>query len=230
MAEKSAPFGPGLLEFLRELDLNNDREWFERNKQRYEDEVREPALAFVHAMAPQVERLSPHLQANARRVGGSLMRVQRDVRFSLDKRPYKTNLGIHFRHEAGRDVHAPGVYFHVDPGQVFLGAGMWRPDGPALGAVRRAIVEDPAAWLRARDGKKFRAAWELGGESLKRPPRGFDAGHELIEDLKRTDHIAVSALDRADVTRPDLVRLIAERMAHAREYLGFLAQALGLSF
>ena len=230
MAAKSGPFGPGLLEFLRELDLNNDREWFERHKQRYEDEVREPALAFVRAMAPHVEKLSPHLRADARRVGGSLMRLHRDIRFALDKRPFKTNLGIHFRHEAGRDVHAPGVYFHVDPAQVFLGAGMWRPDGPALAAVRRAIVKDPAAWLRARDGKKFRAAWELGGESLKRPPRGFDAGHELIEDLKRTDHIAVSALDHADVTRPDLVRVVTERAERAREYLGFLAHALGLRF
>ena len=230
MAVKSGSFGPGLLEFLRELDLNNDREWFERNKQRYEDEVREPALAFVRAMAPHVEKLSPHLRADARRVGGSLMRLHRDIRFALDKRPFKTNLGIHFRHEAGRDVHAPGVYFHVDPAQVFLGAGMWRPDGPALAAVRRAIVKHPAAWLRARDGKKFRAAWDLGGESLKRPPRGFDAGHEVIEDLKRTDHIAVSALDHADVTRPDLVRVVTERAERAREYLAFLAQGLGLPF
>ena len=230
MAAKSGPFGPGLLEFLRELDVNNDREWFGRHKQRYEDDVREPALAFVRAMAPSVERLSPHLRANARRVGGSLMRVQRDVRFSLDKRPYKTNLGIHFRHEAGRDVHAPGVYFHVDPQQVFLGAGMWRPDGPALASVRGAIVSDPDAWRGVRDGKKFRAKWELGGESLKRPPRGFDAAHPLVEDLKRTDHIAVTALEHADVMRPDLVPVVAERMGRARDYLGFLAQALGLPF
>jgi len=230
MAAKSGPFGPGLLEFLRELDVNNDRQWFERNKRRYEDEVRDPALAFVRAMAPHVERLSPHLRADARRVGGSLMRVQRDVRFALDKRPYKTNLGIHFRHEAGRDVHAPGIYFHVDPAQVFLGAGMWRPDGQALAKVRAAMIQDPGAWRRVRDGKKLRAKWELAGESLKRPPRGFDAGHELIEDLKRTDHIAVSALEHADVTRPDLVRVVAERMGRARDYLQLLAQALGLSF
>ena len=229
-ANETAPFGPGLLEFLRELDVNNDREWFERHKQRYEDDVREPALAFVRAMAPHVERLSPHLRVDARRVGGSLMRVHRDVRFSLDKRPFKTNLGIHFRHEAGRDVHAPGVYFHVDPAQVFVGAGMWRPDGAALAAVRGAIVADPGAWRRVRDGKRFRAQWELGGESLKRPPRGFDAGHELIEDLKRTDHIAVSTLEHADLTRVDLVRGIADRIARTREYLGFLAQALGLPF
>ena len=230
MAAKSGPFGPGLLEFLHELDGNNDREWFERHKQRYEDAVREPALAFIRAMAPHVERLSPHLRANARRVGGSLMRVQRDVRFSLDKLPYKTNLGIHFRHEAGRDVHAPGVYFHVDPQQVFLGAGMWRPDGPALAAVRGAIVSDPDTWRRVRDGKQFRAAWDLGGESLKRPPRGFPAGHPLVEDLKRTDHIAVTALERADVTRADLVRVVSERIARTRDYLAFLAQALGLPF
>ena len=81
-----------------------------------------------------------------------------------------------------------------------------------------------------RDGKKFRAQWELGGESLKRPPRGFDAGHELIEDLKRTDHIAISTLEHTELTRPDLVRRVADRIARTREYLGFLAQALGLPF
>jgi len=230
MATTKGPFGPGLLKFLRELELHNDRDWFERNKQRYEDEVREPARAFIRAMAPHVERLSPRLAADDRKVGGSLMRVHRDVRFSMDKRPYKTNLGIQFRHDAGRDVHAPGLYFHVDPKSMFLGAGMWRPDGPSLAAVRAAIVDDPAGWRRVRDGKKFRAAWELSGDSLKRPPRGFDPDHEMIEDLKRTDHIAICALDPDDAARPDLVRFASERFARSRDYMAWIAEAVGLPF
>ena len=223
-------FGPGLLKFLRELDVNNDRGWFERNKQRYEDDVREPARAFIRAMAPHVERISPRFVADDRKVGGSLMRVHRDVRFSLDKRPFKTNLGIQFRHESGRDVHAPGLYFHVDAKSVFLAAGMWHPDGPSLAAVRAAIVDDPAGWRRARDGKKFRAAWELAGSSLKRPPRGFDPQHALIDDLKRTDHIAVCTLTHKDVTRPDVVRFVAERFSLSRDYLAWMAEAVGMPF
>jgi uncharacterized protein (TIGR02453 family) len=230
MATRAGPFGPGLLKFLRQLDRNNDRRWFDRNRERYEAEVREPALDFIRAMAPRVERLSPHLVAADRKVGGSMMRIHRDVRFSLDKRPYKTNLGIQFRHEAGKDVHAPGLYFHVEPGSVFLGAGMWRPDATALAAVRRAIDEDPRGWRRARDGARFRAHWEPSGDSLKRPPRGYPADHPLIDDIKRKDHIAVCTLRESDVTRSDLVKLVSERYSRARDYLGWLAEVVGLPF
>jgi uncharacterized protein (TIGR02453 family) len=218
------------MKFLRELERNNDRGWFEENKRRYEAEVREPALEFIRVMAPHVERISPYLLADDRKVGGSLMRVYRDVRFSRDKRPFKTNLGIQFRHEAGKDVHAPGLYFHVEPGMVFLGAGMWRPDSASLAAVRERIDRDPRSWKRVRDARRFRDAWELGGESLKRPPRGYAADHPMIEDLKRRDCIAGSDLSTKDVTRADLVELVAGRFARARGYMGWLAEAIGMPF
>jgi uncharacterized protein (TIGR02453 family) len=230
MAKPASPFGPGLLKFLRELDRHNKREWFERNRERYESEVREPALEFIRAMAPHIEKISPHFTAKDRKVGGSLMRIHRDVRFSRDKRPYKTNLGIQFRHEAGRDVHAPGLYFHVEPGSVFLGAGMWRPDKTALAGVRGAIDDDPKGWKRVRDAKRFRTAWELSGESLRRPPRGFDAEHPMIDDLKRKDYIAICSLTERDVTRTDLVQRVVERYSRARDYLGWLADAVGMPF
>jgi len=230
MASRGNPFGAGLLEFLRDLEQNNTRPWFERNRERYESEVREPALEFIRAMAPHVEKVSPHFTARDRKVGGSLMRIHRDVRFSRDKRPYKTNLGIQFRHEAGRDVHAPGLYFHVEPGSVFLGAGMWRPDKTALAAVRREIDDDPKGWKRVRGGKRFRSEWELSGESLRRPPRGFDAEHPMIVDIKRKDHIAICTLTERDVTRADLVQGVAERYSRARGYLGWLADAVGMPF
>ena len=190
MTKQSGPFGPGLMKFLHELDRNNNRSWFEKNKQRYEDDVREPAREFIRTMASPIERISPHLTVSDRKVGGSMMRIYRDVRFSKNKAPYKTNLGIKFRHDAGKDVHAPGLYFHVEPKQCFLGCGMWHPDPKSLGAVREAMDDDPKGWKRVRDGKRFRDAWTLGGESLKRPPRGYSEDHELIEDLKRKDHIA----------------------------------------
>lgn len=224
------PFGPGLVRFLRALSRNNERAWFEKNRVRYEDEVREPALAFIRAMARHVDAVSPHLTAKDRKVGGSLMRIHRDVRFSKDKRPYKTNLGIQFRHEAGKDVHAPGLYFHVEPGTVFLGAGMWHPDAPALRGVRNAIVDDPRSWKRVRDGKKFRDAWSLEGDSLKRAPRGYPADHAMIEDLLRKDHIAVCRLDDDTVTRPDLVDFVGNRFRAAKGYMQFLAEAIDLAF
>jgi uncharacterized protein (TIGR02453 family) len=227
---KGSPFGPGLIRFLRDLEANNDRDWFLANKDRYEEEVREPALAFIHAMASRLDRISSHLVASEKKVGGSLMRIHRDVRFSKNKQPYKTNLGIQFRHEAGKDVHAPGLYFHVDPKTVFLGAGMWRPDPVALGAVRKQIVEEPGAWKRVRDQKRFRDSWSLGGDSLKRAPRGYPADHPMLEDLKRTDHIAVIELSKRELTRTDLIPFVAGEFARAKPYMTFQARALELAF
>lgn len=223
-------FPLGLLHFLEELSRNNHKKWFDANKARYESELREPALAFIAAMEKPLRKLSPHFVAAPKKVGGSLMRIHRDVRFGHDKTPYKTNVGIQFRHEAGKDVHAPGFYVHLALDECFLGAGVWRPDAPSLAAIRERIVEDPARWKRVRDSKRFSDAWSLGGESLKRPPRGYDAEHPHIEDLKRKDHIAAAPLDHDDLFSPDVVKHIADAFARTKGYVGFLCDALGLPF
>ncbi|MGM8892045.1 TIGR02453 family protein, partial [Psychrobacter sp. 1Y1] len=101
-------FTPECFDFLNELSVNNDREWFKANQARYEDNVRTPALTFIEMMQPHILALSPRLTAVPKKVGGSMMRPQRDSRFSKDKTPYKTNVGIQFRHFQAKDVHAPG--------------------------------------------------------------------------------------------------------------------------
>lgn len=230
VGDTANPFGLGLLKFLRELGANNTRAWFDANKDRYEEHVREPALAFIRAMSKSVAKVSPHMLAVDKKVGGSLMRIHRDVRFSKDKRPYKTNLGIQFRHEQGKDVHAPGFYFHVDVADVFLGAGMWHPESGALSAVRASIDTNPAAWKRVRDGKLFKAGWKLEGDSLKTAPRGYAKDHPLLEDLRRKDHIAVLRLAKKDVTRKDLVPFLSEQLLLAKPFMAWQAKALDLEF
>ena len=126
-------FQPSLFEFLEQLADNNNRPWFLENKPRYERDVLEPALAFIRAFEPRLKKISPYFVASDRRVGGSLMRVYRDTRFHKDGEPYKTNVGIQFRHEQGRDIHAPGFYVHIAPGECFLAVGLWRPEPEALG-------------------------------------------------------------------------------------------------
>lgn len=219
-----------LLHFLSDLSRHNNREWFMANKQRYERELLEPAQAFITAMAEPLAKLSPHFRAEPKKVGGSLMRIYRDVRFSYDKRPYKTNVGIQFRHRLGRDVHSPGYYFHIDPDEVFLGVGIWHPDSKSLGRIRKAIVKDPAGWKRAKGGKAFRERYELAGDSLKRPPRGFDADHPLIDDLKRKDHIAVAGLDHGELFEPTLVKHTIANFRAASPYMSFLCKSLGVKF
>lgn len=229
-AKTKSPFTKDTFAFLAELGLNNEREWFEANKHRYEATVREPALALIRAMAPRLKKISKHLVASDKKVGGSLMRVHRDTRFAANKTPYKTNIGIQFRHEAGKDVHAPGLYLHIDPESVFLGAGMWHPEPPALLAIRKAIAAKPAAWKKARDDAGFTAHWSLRGDSLKRPPKGFAADHPCIEDLRRKDFIAVIDLSHAAVQKPGFVELVADRFAAAKPLMRYLAKTQDLPF
>ena len=158
------------------------------------------------------------------------MRPYRDMRFSKDKTPYKTNVGIQFRHELGRDVHAPGYYFHIDPENVFVGVGIWHPDSKTLAAIRDFIVDNPANWKRTRDNNSFRSHYTLDGDSLKRPPRGYDKDHPLIDDLKRKDFIAVKTLTHDDVYRSDVVQKTVAEFKAAGSFMRFLCTATGTPF
>lgn len=223
-------FSHATFQFLDELAANNDRAWFEANKRRYESQVREPALSFIAAMAPMLETFAPHFRADPRKMGGSLMRIHRDTRFSRNKAPYKTNIGIQFRHELGKDVHAPGFYMHVASDGCFLGAGCWRPEADVLKKIRDRIAQKPEKWFAARDDQGFAAQWELTGDSLTRPPRGYDANHPAIEDIKRKDFIAIAPLSFNEVTESGLLRLAGQRFAAATPLMNFLCVALDVQY
>lgn len=221
-------FSKATLDFLDELAANNDRAWFAANKPRYEALVREPALEFIAAMAPALEKFAPNFRAEPRKAGGSLMRVFRDTRFSRNKAPYKTNVGIQFRHALGKDVHAPGFYVHVAADGCFLGAGCWHPEADALGRIRDLVAARPERWFAARDDRKFAAQWELAGDSLTRPPRGYAADHPAVEDLKRKDFIALAPLGFDEAVGKGLVKLAGARFAAAAPFMKFLCEALGV--
>jgi uncharacterized protein (TIGR02453 family) len=216
------------LKFLTELALNNHREWFESHKEDYEALVREPSLRLIRDAQPALAHFSPHFVAIAKKVGGSLMRVQRDTRFAKDASPYKTNIGIQFRHRVGKDVHAPGLYIHVAPDDCFMGAGVWHPEAALLRQIREQIVERPQEWQKAVRDKRFVEVFELSGDTLKRAPRDFDPAHPAIADLMRKDHIAVSPLSKRDVSSTNLVELLFERFQRSRAYVRFLCDAGGL--
>lgn len=228
MPRMASPFTDETFAYLEELALHNERDWFNANRERYETAVREPALEFIRAMAPELRRISPHFTASDKKQGGSLMRVFRDVRFSPDKTPYKTNIGIQFRHERAKDVHAPGFYVHIEPGRCFLGAGSWMPDKDALAAYRRAVAERTADW---RKTQRRLGDWELDrGQSLKRPPRGFDADHPAIEDIKLKWFILSQTTDDEDFLADDAIEEVAARFRQSKPFLKFLADALKVEF
>jgi uncharacterized protein (TIGR02453 family) len=216
--------------FLQKLAQNNNRDWFNENKQWYEDAVRTPALQFIEDMAGDIRLISPYFTARPQKMGGSLMRIHRDVRFGKDKRPYKTNVGIQFRHERGKDVHAPGFYLHIEPGGCFLGAGIWRPDASALGKIRDRIVEKGDDWVKASRNKTFKKYFELSGESLQRPPRGYDKDEPQIEDLKRKDFIAIMPLEDEKVLSNKFIKTVADQFNVADDYMHFLCDSLELQY
>lgn len=218
--------------FLRELAKNNDRDWFKSNQAKFEEHVRGPALEFIEDFGAPLNRVSKSFVADPRKVGGSLFRIQRDIRFSKDKSPYKTHVGIHFRHEATRkDVHAPGFYLHLEPQGCFAALGLWHPATPNANAIREAITADPGRWKRAVHGKRFVEVYgALEGESLKRPPRGFDPEHPLLEDLKRKDFIASTRLTQKQVTSDDFQSTYLATLKAGVPFMRFLCQATGQEF
>lgn len=225
-----AYFNQASIKFLANLALNNNREWFADHRQEYELTIVEPAMQFITDMADELITVSPHFRAVAKKVGGSLMRIHRDVRFGKDKRPYKTNVGIQFRHELGKDVHAPGFYVHIEPGECFIGVGIWRPDTSSLGKIRDAIVDKGNGWQAAINDKSFKKKFTISGESLTNPPRGYAKDHPLIEDLKRKDFIAISELSDKTVTSTRFLSQTVELFQTASPYVEYLCNALALRY
>jgi uncharacterized protein (TIGR02453 family) len=229
MAPK-AYFGPELFRFLKQLKKNNNREWFQANKERYEKDLRDPMLRFITDFAAPLRTISRHFRADPRPMGGSLFRIYRDTRFSSDKSPYKTAAAAHFRHEAASDVHAPGFYVHLGPGEVFVAVGLWHPDPETLSRVREAIVKDPAAWKRILSASPFKKTWTFWGESYKRPPAGVDPAHPFIEDLKRKDFVVVASFTEKDACTPGFLERVGEVFRSASPFARFLVKAQKLPY
>jgi uncharacterized protein (TIGR02453 family) len=228
--ETQTPFEPELFSFLADLRANNNREWFAANRDRYEQHLLEPAMAFIDAFAPRLEKISPHFGADARPSGGSLFRIYRDTRFSKDKTPYKTNIGIHFRHEAAKDAHAPGYYLHIGPDEIFAGGGIWHPGTDAANRIREAIVAEPDRWAAATRRGPFAKRLELGGDSLKRVPSWADREHPFADDLRRKDFFGWARLSENEVVAPAFVDQYARICRAAAPLQQFLCEALELLY
>jgi uncharacterized protein (TIGR02453 family) len=227
---KRAHFNPKLFRFLEDLKANNDRAWFQDNKARYADEVQAPLIAFVGDFAGKLEKIAPKFVADPRPTGGSIFRIHRDVRFSKDKSPYKTHAAAHFRYGGGKDVHGPGFYLHLEPGQVFAAGGLWHPDVKPLAQVRDAIAAKPGEWKKAIGGKAFKEGMTLGGEKLTRAPKGYDPEHPMIEYLRHKDFVASVSFTQKEACAPDFMDRYAETCRAMAPLMKFLTAAVGLPY
>ena len=223
-------FSTATFGFLRALARNNNRAWFKARQDVYERDVREPFLRLIEDLQVPLAKISPHLRADPRKTGGSLFRIYRDTRFANDKTPYKAWAGARFFHERRREIEAPSFYLHIAPKDCFAGGGIWHPEPPTLKRIRDFLVDNPAAWKRATQSKTFREHFEFWGESLARPPRGYDAQHALIEDLKRRNFAAGEALTETLACSKELLPAVIATFKRLAPMLDYLCAALDLEF
>ncbi|HET6433540.1 DUF2461 domain-containing protein [Dyella sp.] len=226
----TAYFTPATFRFLRALERNNSREWFHEHKHDYEQHVREPFLALIGDLQAPLAKISPHYRADPRKTGGSLFRIHRDTRFSHNKQPYKSWQGARFFHERRHEIAAPSFYVQIQPGECFAGGGMWHPEPDDLKRIRAFIADNPAAWKKAVQSKAFRERFTFWGESLTRPPRGYDPAHELIDDLKRKDFAVGEHFDEAMACSPRLLPTLVETYRRVAPLVDYLCAAQELEF
>jgi uncharacterized protein (TIGR02453 family) len=236
-------FTPAAFKFLRSLARNNRRDWFHAHKALYEEHLKAPSLRLIADLAAPLQAISPQLVADPRPIGGSLFRIHRDTRFSANKAPYKTHVGMTFFHAAaaraargpagtaalGR-LDAPILYLHVEPGGCFTGGGIWHPQAPTLKRIRDFMVDNPRSWTKRTTSTAFATHFALVGDSLSRPPHGYPANHALIGDLKRKDFVATTPLSETDVTGPALRTLLLQRFRLVQPLLEWLCMAVDLEF
>lgn len=223
---------PELFRFLRDLRDNNNKEWFDANKSRFQQHVQKPMLAFIETMSPWFATRTPAFLADTRINGGSLFRIYRDTRFSADKSPFKTNIGCNFRHRAGKDAHAPGFYVHISPDEVFFGGGIWSPPTPVLNEIRDAIVRRPERWRDVVGDKAF--VKQTGGlassDMLKTVPRGYAKDHPFAQDLQRKSIFAFATCTEQQVCAADFPERVMTAFAAIAPLMKFTTDAVGVGW
>jgi uncharacterized protein (TIGR02453 family) len=226
----STYFSDKTFKFLRALGRNNNRDWFTAHKADYEAHLRQPFLRLITDLQPDIAMISPHYRADPRPMGGSLFRIYRDTRFANDKTPYKTWSGARFFHERSKQVPAPSFYLHIAPGDCFVGGGIWHPEPETQRRIRNFMLDNPSGWKQAVQAPAFKRRFELSGDSLVRPPRGFPADHELIEDIKRKDFVAGATLDDDTVLGPRLRQTVVAQFKALSPLVDYLCASLDLEF
>lgn len=213
-------FDHDAIQFLADLAANNDRAWFQPRKDAYEHLLKRPLEALCVALAERFEARGIPLSADPAR---SPFRIYRDVRFSRDKSPYKTNLGASFPWTGGGDG-SPAGYFHLEPGEIFIGGGMWHPEPAQLNAFRRLLDADPDRVHAVIDEPTFVATFgPLMGNQLTRIPKGYPPDHPEADLLKLKDLGFSHRLSDDEATSPELPDRIVDTLDVALPVMRLLA-------
>jgi uncharacterized protein (TIGR02453 family) len=213
------------IQFLKRLKRNNNRGWFDKHKNEYEEFLKLPMQSFIFALQPHFAAFAPEFDLSPKR---SIFRIYRDVRFSNDKTPYKTHIAAHFvRRGREKGFVGSGYYFHIEPGEVFIGGGIYMPDSDQLKGIRKAVGQRSGEFLSILNDRKFKKRFgKLEGNNLQRMPKGYDESHPMAEWLKLKQFFVGVSLPESACHKTSLVDTIAAISKDAAPFVKFLNRAV----
>ncbi len=211
---------PATLKFLKDLKRNNNKPWFDKNRKQY-DTAREDFIALVEQVIKEIGAFDPAIAAlEAKRC---VFRINRDVRFSKNKDPYKNNMAGYFNKD-GKNGPGAGYYMHIEPGHSFVAGGIWMPEPPVLAGIRQEIDYNFDDWKKIVESKTFRKQFAKGleGESLSRPPKGYDDQNPAIGYIKRKSFVVTRPFTDADVQGKSFVKEISKTFQSMKPLVDFI--------
>jgi uncharacterized protein (TIGR02453 family) len=215
------------IDFLKKLKRNNNRPWFQKHKQVYEESVKFPMQCLIASLSERMGDVSPEIEFNPKR---SIFRIYRDIRFSKNKVPYKTSIAASFNWRGLKGpVDAPGLYLHVEPGGVFIGGGVYMPTADQLKAFRKSMVDRPEEFLSVVQDRRFKREFRsIQGEKLQKAPLGFPRDHPMIEHLKHKQFYVGKEYDDESISmKPSFLNLVARVFVDTMPLVRWLAAARG---
>jgi uncharacterized protein (TIGR02453 family) len=214
-----------ILDFLGRLKRNNNRPWFEKHREEYE-EAKAGFELFITGLIHGIDEFDGRLAGVTAK--DSVMRIYRDVRFSKDKSPYKTNFAAHIG-PGGRKSQALGYYLHLSPGDTLLGGGLYMPEPKQLAAFRAGLARNPSPFKKIITGKEFKKQFgKIEGESLVKAPKGFDPDHPEIDLLKLKQILASRTFPDKEVLSPAFPKQVLAAAKALKPFLDYLNGALGI--
>ena len=218
---------PATLQFLKQLKKNNNKEWFDANRKKYEAAKTDYAL-FIQNVIDNFSKTDANF--SSLKAKDCLFRINRDVRFAKDKSPYKTNMGAYIN-AAGKKSMTGGYYMHLEPGQSFVGGGIYQPDAEMLKKVRQEIDYNFDEFNKIISSKKFKAVYTKGLSNdneikLSRPPKGYDENNPAIEYLKLKSFVASAPLSDEQLTDKKLASTVVKALEALHPMIVFINHAL----
>jgi len=216
-------FTQDAIDFFRELELNNDRPWFEKNKKRYESSVKKPMEAFADAMIERMREVLPDITTTGKQ---AVFRIYRDTRFSKDKTPYKTNAGLHINSGSKGELGNPGLYFHIDPRCMGVASGLYSLEPPVVRRVREYLAAHPDEFQKELDDKSFQKFFGgIKGETNKVLPAELRESASSQPLLFNKQFYYWAEFEAEEALRDDLADLLMEHMRACRKMNAFLVKA-----